>query len=190
MKTIRYNLAITLAISVTVSCGFKANEDEVYLPDSFATEVASTNPSNSDQRDEYKLKKMSGVEPSEIIAYAKTLIGVPYKYGSSDEKIGLDCSGFITAVYRNFGIGVPRSSVEFTNYGKTVPIVNCKLGDLILFTGTDVNDRTVGHMGIVVQTQDTIKFIHSTSGSAYGVTITPLNSSYQKRFEKIVRIDN
>src|SRR5690625_2978308 len=36
--------------------------------------------------------------PEELLAFAKTLIGIPYKYGSSDPTKGFDCSGFITYV--------------------------------------------------------------------------------------------
>jgi cell wall-associated NlpC family hydrolase len=125
-----------------------------------------------------------------IVDYAKTLIGVPYLYASTDPSKGLDCSGFITAVYHHFNIDVPRSSVDFTNYGTTILISETKIGDLILFTGTDSAQRVVGHMGIITQTQDSLKFIHSTSGKAYGVTITPLNKYYQGRFVKIIRIND
>lgn len=129
-------------------------------------------------------------EPENLIEFAKTLIGVPYKYGSTNVNVGFDCSGFITYVSNHFGIAVPRSSVDFTNVATEVNIRNAKPGDLILFTGTDSTIRVVGHMGIITQTADTIKFIHSTSGKAYAVTETPLNKNYQGRFIKIIRIFN
>ena len=120
--------------------------------------------------------------------FAQTLMGVPYVYGSTDPKVGFDCSGFITYVFNNFNIKVPRSSVDFTNVGTEVPVAESKTGDLILFTGTDPLERTVGHMGMVVSNADTLKFIHSTSGKAMGVTITPLNRGYLKRFVKTIRV--
>lgn len=127
-------------------------------------------------------------QPKDLITFSKTLIGVPYKYGSTDVNIGFDCSGFINYVFNHFEIAVPRSSVDFTNVATEVNISYSKPGDLILFTGTDSTKRTVGHMGIITQTTDTIKFIHSTSGKAYGVTETPLNKYYQGRFVKTIRI--
>lgn len=127
--------------------------------------------------------------PLQLIEYAKTLTGTPYKYASIDPAAGLDCSGFITHVFNHFGITVPRSSVDFTNYGATVDTASSKPGDLILFTGTDSASTIVGHMGIIIERLNgEINFIHSTSGKAYGVTITPLNKYYLKRFVKIVRI--
>ena len=128
------------------------------------------------------------IPPDSLIDFAQTLIGVPYKYGSTDVNKGFDCSGFITYVFNHFNIAVPRSSVDFTHVGKEVKLSQTKPGDLILFTGTDSTKRIVGHMGIITQTTDTIKFIHSTSGKAYGVTQTPLNKSYQARFVKTIRI--
>lgn len=129
------------------------------------------------------------VTPQQVLEFAKTLIGTPYKYGSTNPQVGFDCSGFITHVFSHFDIVVPRSSIDFTNVGKEVGAIEAKPGDLILFTGTNPHERFVGHMGIVVSNQNNeLEFIHSTSGKAYGVTITKLNDSYKKRYVKTVRI--
>ena len=83
---------------------------------------------------------------------------------------------------------MPRSSIDFTNVGKEIPVATAKRGDIILFTGTDSTERFVGHMGIVVSNTDTLKFIHSTSGKDYGVTINPLSNYYKGRFVKTLRV--
>jgi cell wall-associated NlpC family hydrolase len=129
-----------------------------------------------------------GVPPADVVAFAKTQMGVPYLYGSTDPAKGFDCSGFITYVFKHFDIVVPRSSIDFTNVGTEVSAVQAKPGDLILFTGTDSTERFVGHMGIVVDNSDTLRFIHSTSGRQYGVTITPLNNYYKGRYVKTIRV--
>lgn len=129
-----------------------------------------------------------GASPKQVVDFAKTLIGVPYLYGSTDPARGFDCSGFITYVFKHFNIVVPRSSIDFTNVGKEVSAAQASEGDLILFTGTDSSERFVGHMGIVVSNSDTLKFIHSTSGKQHGVTITPLSEYYKGRYVKTVRI--
>jgi lipoprotein Spr len=127
--------------------------------------------------------------PAELIAFARTLSGTPYKYGSTDPAYGFDCSGFITYVFNHFGISVPRSSVDFTFVQREIAVTRARPGDLILFTGTDSTIRTVGHMGIIVSNNGSeIVFIHSTSGKAYGVTETPLNAYYEGRFMKTIRI--
>jgi len=127
--------------------------------------------------------------PDSIVAFAKTLIGIPYLFASTDPKKGFDCSGFITYVFNHFNMTVPRSSVDFTNYGKEIAVKKAKPGDLILFTGTDSTIRIVGHMGIVESVNgDQLNFIHSSSGKAKGVTISPLGDYYKGRFVKVIRI--
>ena len=133
-------------------------------------------------------KDINSITGRELVAYAKTLVGVPYLYASVDPAQGFDCSGFITYVFNHFQIAVPRSSVDFTNVGKPVDVHAAQEGDLILFTGTVDSIRIVGHMGIVTENVDTLKFIHSTSGKANGVTISTLNEYYNKRFVKVVRV--
>ncbi len=129
------------------------------------------------------------VTPDEIVEFAKTQIGVPYLYASTDPAKGFDCSGFITYVFNHFNIPVPRSSVDFTDKGVEVDTSEARAGDIILFTGTDSTIRVVGHMGIVVSNANgKLEFIHSTSGKAMGVVITPLERYYRGRFVKVIRV--
>ena len=125
-----------------------------------------------------------------IVAFAKTLLGVPYLYASTDPAKGFDCSGFINYVFHHFNISVPRSSYEFEKIGQKVTLDQCQKGDLILFTGTDSLEKNIGHIGIVIDSlgQHPL-FIHSSSGKANGVTITSIESKYyQKRFVTVVDI--
>lgn len=127
--------------------------------------------------------------PDSLVAFGKSLVGTPYLYASSDPAKGFDCSGFITYVFNHFNIAVPRSSVDFTNVGLEIPREVAGTGDLILFTGTDSTTRIVGHMGIVESNEHgNLLFLYSTSGKAYGVTISPLKGYYETRFVKVIRI--
>ena len=129
------------------------------------------------------------VAPEEVMKFAESLIGVRYVYGSTNPKVGFDCSGFITYVFNAFKIPVPRSSIDFTNVGKTIPIEQAKRGDIILFTGTNPAERHVGHMGLITDNKnDSLSFIHSTSGKAMGVTISPFSKYYESRFVRVSRI--
>jgi cell wall-associated NlpC family hydrolase len=133
--------------------------------------------------------RASGVTPEKLVDFSKTMIGTPYKYGSIDPAQGFDCSGFITYVFNHFNISIPRSSRDFENVGNPVAVQFCKPGDLILFTGTDSTERTIGHMGIIVSNEEgNVEFIHSSSGKVYGVVITPLNNYYKGRFIKVIRV--
>lgn len=131
-----------------------------------------------------------GYPPQQVVDFAKTLKGTPYLYGSTNPSNGFDCSGFITYVFNHFNFKVPRSSVEFTNRGREIPVAQARPGDLILFTGTDSSTRVVGHMGIVIENDATgeLQFIHSSSGKANGVTISPLKGYYEGRFMKIISV--
>lgn len=129
------------------------------------------------------------VMPEKLVAFAETLIGIPYKYATSDPNVGFDCSGFISYVFGYFNLEVPRSSVDFTNRGMEISLAQARRGDLILFTGTDTSKHIVGHMGIITYSSaDSTAFIHSTSGKQYGVTITPLKEYYMGRFMKVIRV--
>jgi cell wall-associated NlpC family hydrolase len=164
------------------------------LPDSASVDSVKAGTNNVDtvQKKDLPLPKggvdTKGVAPADVVAFAKKQIGVPYLYGSTDPAKGFDCSGFITYVFNHFGIAVPRSSIDFTNVGKEVSAAQAKAGDLILFTGTDSTERFVGHMGIVIDNSDSLRFIHSSSGKAASVTITPLNNYYKGRYVKTIRI--
>lgn len=154
--------------------------------DSSITIVALPDPVIYKQGEEIKT---GSTVPDSLVAFGKSLVGTPYLYASSDPAKGFDCSGFITYVFNHFGIAVPRSSVDFTNLGKEVATAIARPGDLILFTGTDSTIRIVGHMGIVESNEKgNLLFIHSTSGKAKSVVITPLKGYYEARFVKVIRI--
>lgn len=138
-----------------------------------------------------QMLRLSDADPiqAKIIAFARSLRGIRYRYASANPKTGFDCSGFIHYVFRNFQITVPRSSAAFAEAGKPIDLKNAGPGDLILFTGTNSQIRSIGHIGMVVsEPGEPLRFIHSTSGKAYGVTETALNDKYRKRFMKAVRI--
>ena len=188
-----------LVVTVIAACNFKRKSESLNSPHNEAVIYAdtiktlitvkpATNPIITPVQLGTMLSINNGTTPQQLVSYAKSLMGTTYKYASTDPSIGFDCSGFITYVFNHFGIRVPRSSVDFTNVGKEVNTENAREGDLILFTGTVDSIRIVGHMGIVTENTDTLRFIHSTSGRANGVTISTLNGYYQKRFVKTIRV--
>jgi len=129
------------------------------------------------------------VSPAQLLTFACSLEGTPYKYGSMNPAKGFDCSGFVNYVFNHFGIEVPRSSSDFTFVQHQIDLKDAKPGDLILFTGTDSAIRKVGHIGIVLSpSPDGLKFIHSTSGKARGVTETAMNGYYMGRYMMVIRV--
>jgi len=126
----------------------------------------------------------------DLIYFAQSLIGAPYRPASSDPLRGFDCSGFVSYVFKNFNANVPRSSNEFINIGRKIRIEDARTGDIILFTGTKSHHpRSIGHVGIVYCNEgDGLKFIHSTSGKEYGVTISSMDDTYKRRFVTVIRL--
>lgn len=128
--------------------------------------------------------------PDSVLQFAQRLLGTPYREASSNPLYGFDCSGFVSYVFKNFNLNVPRSSVEYYNAGERISLEDAKPGDVILFTGTKSHHpHSIGHIGIICCNQDgDIKFIHSTSGKEHGVTITDFNDMYKRRFVQVIRL--
>jgi cell wall-associated NlpC family hydrolase len=188
---IKFTIYLFLVL-ISLACKRTAskNTDERKIESARADTIDPSLSVNSQQNStEFKLDHVNkGITGHELVDFAQTLLGIPYSYASIDPLKGFDCSGFITYVFNHFNITVPRSSIDFTNVGEEIDLQSAKEGDLILFTGTLDSIRIVGHMGIVTENVDTLKFIHSTSGKANGVTISMLNEHYKKRFVKITRV--
>jgi cell wall-associated NlpC family hydrolase len=117
-----------------------------------------------------------------LVAFAKTLLKTPYVYGGKDPKIGFDNAGFISYVFNHFGVVVPNSTASFSNVGKLISLTEASAGDLILFSKSDSTKKVIGYIGIITSEKGLpIEFIYATSGKVKGVTISSLNSYYQKR---------
>lgn len=117
-----------------------------------------------------------------VISVGKTFLGIPYRWGGTSEN-GFDCSGFIKYIFEWFGITLPRTSREMANYGSYVSRTELQKGDLIFFSGRNMNSGVIGHIGIVVEvTNEAIKMMHSSSSQ--GVHIEDLNKSvyFSKRY--------
>jgi lipoprotein Spr len=159
--------------------------------------VSSKAQSTTSLPDQYQkmMSKILGKIPEvanpavQLMDFAKSMMGTPYRYASSNPDRGFDCSGFVNYVFKNFGFKVPRSSPEFARAGVPVKLNEAKVGDVLIFTGSNPRVRKIGHVGIISSIDDgVIKFIHSSSGKANGVTITNLEGYYKSRFIKAVSI--
>ncbi|WP_316813953.1 C40 family peptidase [Pedobacter heparinus] len=141
----------------------------------------TANPTNQAQKLE---------SPNRLLDFAKSMLGIRYRSASSSPSRGFDCSGFVNYVFSNFGFKVPRSSRDFATSGEAKKLEDAKIGDVIVFTGTNSRSRTPGHVGIIYAIDGTeVKFIHSSSGGAKGVTISSLEEGfYKKRFLKVISI--
>lgn len=71
-----------------------------------------------------------------LLDMAKSLIGVPYVWGGTDPKTGLDCSGLTSYCYLHaLGINTGRTTYNQDATGKHISLSELKPGDLILEFG-------------------------------------------------------
>lgn len=65
------------------------------------------------------------------VATARKAIGIPYVWGGTNLKLGVDCSGLCYAAYRANGVQLPRTSQEQYKVGTKVPKGKEIAGDLV-----------------------------------------------------------
>ena len=110
----------------------------------------------------------------EIVAYARTLLNVPYVYGGASAS-GFDCSGFTMYVMAHFGISLPHGSNGQYAKGTAVSYSDLQPGDLVFFCNTAYGAGPTTHVGIYVGDG---QFIHASSYSSYNrVVITSFSSN-------------
>lgn len=89
--------------------------------------------------------RSTGPTGNDIVQAGKKYLGIPYVWGGTDPSKGLDCSGLIQVVFKEFGISLPRVAADQARQGTKVPsLAQAKPGDLVAF------GSPVDHIGIYV----------------------------------------
>lgn len=105
-------------------------------PSKDTTSETKDNQTTTDQKDQTTTQPPassgSGLG-SQIANYAVQFVGNPYVAGGTSLTNGADCSGFTWAVFRNFGISIPRNSVSQAASGTAVSISEVQPGDIIYY---------------------------------------------------------
>ncbi len=78
---------------------------------------------------------------------AERFVGIPYRWGGDNVVEGMDCSGFVRAVYNLCGVNIPRTSREQFTVGESVARGDLMDGDLVFF---GVSAEQINHVGIYV----------------------------------------
>jgi cell wall-associated NlpC family hydrolase len=131
-------------------------------------------------------KKVSqkSVNDQDIVQYASSFIGTPYRYGGTSRR-GMDCSGLIYQVYLGQGKALPRTTKDLSRYGQKVQLNRARIGDLLFFK-TSKKWGGINHVGLITKIDgNSIEFIHSTTSR--GVIISGLNENYWSRAYKFAR---
>lgn len=134
----------------------------------------ATSRSNGGGSSSYSVPSGAGYSGSgaSVAAYATQFVGYPYVWGGTNLSTGVDCSGFVVAVYRALGYNISRS---FGSYGRSVSISEMQPGDVLIY-GSHVSMYLGGG-----------REIHALNPSM-GVRITSLGWANVGPIHQVIRI--
>ena len=112
---------------------------------------------------------------ADMINTGRELLGKPYGY-RGNLPWRMDCSGFVSYVYSQYGITVPRGSATQAGYVKRIKREEVLPGDLLFFKGRNRGSSRVGHVAMVIDIVDgDLVMMHSTNSR--GIIIERLSRS-------------
>jgi cell wall-associated NlpC family hydrolase len=107
---------------------------------------------------------------------AERFVGIPYRWGGENVVDGMDCSGFVRAVYNLCGLSIPRTSRDQFKAGESVAKEDLQDGDLVFFGSSE---DSINHVGIYVGNG---RFVHAPRRGEE-IRVTAVDESYfEKRF--------
>jgi hypothetical protein len=109
---------------------------------------------------------------SNVIVYAKSLKGIPYK-ANGTTKQGFDASGFVQHVYHQYGVKLPRTSKEMFKTGLNTS--SLQPGDLVFYDTKNKKKKEVSYVGIYIGNSQFISV-----SVKKGVSIQNMKDSYWK----------
>jgi len=100
-------------------------------------------------------------------------VGTRYRYSGRNKK-GIDCSGFVTEMYKNaYCIQLSGGSRDIWTNVQPIEKEELKEGDILFF---EIRKGQISHVGIYLGND---KFAHAAVNT--GVTISDLNEDYYKK---------
>ena len=127
---------------------FIASPEALYAPKHREPELNVAKPPEVHRPQEAVARPKAAGDMGAIAARtAERFVGIPYRWGGDTVVDGMDCSGFVRAVYNLCGVNIPRTSAEQFKVGESVGRDELKDGDLLFFGAAA--DR-INHVGIYV----------------------------------------
>ncbi len=119
----------------------------------------------------------------DLIPYAKSLIGTPYRYGGNSPSTGFDCSGFVDHVFSHTrGVKLPRTAKAISRVGRRIKATQLEPGDLVFYS---TQGTPYSHVGIFVGNG---KFIHSPSTGKRVEIVDMANRYWQEHYNGARRV--
>lgn len=127
----------------------------------------------------YAATRLQGVNTTalreELVKTARGFLGVPYRWGGTDDDNGFDCSGLTMVCYRLNGLDLPRVSRNQFQAGRWIAKHQLRKADLVFFA-TNGGNR-VSHVGMYIGNN---RFIHAPS-TGKTVRIEKMSSPFFSR---------
>ena len=132
-----------------------------------------------------KKDKQPDASVAQMLAYAKTKIGIRYHFGGTSDK-GYDCSGFTMRVFETAGFQLPRTAQEQSFLGKKTDLTKAQPGDLIFF---QKHHNHIDHVGIVTEVENNIVYmIHASSSRGIRIDKVHEGSYWHPRVKVLRRV--
>ncbi len=116
----------------------------------------------------------------DIAEYAKQFLGNPYVWGGTSLTKGADCSGFVLAVYKHFGISLSHSSRAQAGEGTKITASELQPGDLVFYANSS---GTINHVALYIGGG---KVIHASSPTT-GIKISNYRYRTPVKFVSVLR---
>lgn len=107
---------------------------------------------------------------------AERFVGIPYRWGGENVVDGMDCSGFVRAVFNLCGVNIPRTSRDQFRAGEPVGKDGLRDGDLVFF---GPSEDKINHVGIYVGSG---RFVHAPRRGEEIKVSTVDENYFEKRF--------
>ena len=138
---------------------------------------------NSSEDDPAGAAPTDGTLGAQLVLTARGYLGVPYVWGGNTAA-GIDCSGFVKAIYAAHGITLPRVSGDQATVGYDVPRSDWSQwvpGDRLYFA---CHHPRIDHTGMYIGGG---YFIHSSMGHGQQVAIDRVDTPYYAQHLVCVR---
>ena len=168
-------LTIAAVLSIAASCTAKKMTDTADYPITPKSPIYSTTPKAPKPSATRKVTMQSSADEIEkrIRDEYRLWQGTRHKMGGTGSQ-GIDCSGFVKAVYRDvFNIHLPRTTREQVKLGRPVRFEELQPGDLVFFKPPTY----ARHVGIFLSRSE---FVHASKNK--GVTVSKIDALYWGKY--------